>query len=154
MKAVFIYASSEYDFQCFIFHDVDPHLEDDRNMYSCPIFPRHMSVTVDEINYKYVEELQPVVVGALLFFSRLTYEELIGGVLNIRSDHFLTVNGYSHLYWGWGAEDDDLFYRWEFGVERESLTVNFRCRLKEVSRKVIRPPATIARYKMLQHTKR
>jgi beta-1,4-galactosyltransferase 1 len=42
---------------------------------------------------------------------RLTYEELIGGVLNIRGDHFLTVNGYSNLYRGWGAEDDDLYYR-------------------------------------------
>lgn len=45
------------------------------------------------------------------FVFRLTYEELIGGVLNIRADHFLTVNGYSNLYWGWGAEDDDLYYR-------------------------------------------
>jgi beta-1,4-galactosyltransferase 1 len=119
MNAAFIYASSEYDFQCFVFHDVDLIPEDDRNMYSCPIFPRHMSVAIDEMNYK------------------LTYEELIGGVLNIRTDHFLTVNGYSNLYWGWGAEDDDLYYR-----------------LKEVSLKLIRPPATIARYKMLQHTKR
>ncbi|CAF1651326.1 unnamed protein product [Rotaria magnacalcarata] len=119
MNAAFIYASSEYDFQCFVFHDVDLIPEDDRNMYSCPIFPRHMSVAVDEMNYK------------------LTYEELIGGVFNIRPDHFLTVNGYSNLYWGWGAEDDDLYYR-----------------LKELSIKVIRPPATIARYKMLAHTKR
>jgi len=119
MNAAFIYASSEFDFQCFVFHDVDLIPEDDRNMYSCPIFPRHMSVAVDEMNYK------------------LTYEELIGGVLNIRGDHFLTVNGYSNLYWGWGAEDDDLYYR-----------------LKEVSLKVIRPPSTIARYRMLQHTKR
>ena len=47
----------------------------------------------------------------MLSEGRLTYEELIGGVLNIRSDHFLTVNGYSNLYWGWGAEDDDLYYR-------------------------------------------
>ena len=51
--------------------------------------------------------------SSLLFIHsfRLTYEELIGGVFNIRIDHFLTVNGYSNLYWGWGAEDDDLFYR-------------------------------------------
>jgi hypothetical protein len=41
----------------------------------------------------------------------LRYEELIGGVLNIPREHFLTVNGYSNLYWGWGAEDDDLYYR-------------------------------------------
>ena len=56
MNAAFIYGSSEYDFQCFVFHDVDLIPEDDRNMYSCPIFPRHMSVAVDEMNYKYAEE--------------------------------------------------------------------------------------------------
>lgn len=52
MNAAFIYASSEYDFQCFVFHDVDLIPEDDRNMYSCPVFPRHMSVAIDEMNYK------------------------------------------------------------------------------------------------------
>ncbi|CAF3442465.1 unnamed protein product [Rotaria sp. Silwood1] len=119
MNAAFIYASGEYDFQCFVFHDVDLIPEDDRNMYSCPVFPRHMSAAVNEMNYK------------------LTYEELIGGVLNIRKEHFLTVNGYSNLYWGWGAEDDDLYYR-----------------LKDASLKVLRPPSSIARYRMLQHTKR
>jgi hypothetical protein len=52
MNAAFIHASNEYDFQCFVFHDVDLIPEDDRNMYSCPIFPRHMSVAVNEMNYK------------------------------------------------------------------------------------------------------
>jgi hypothetical protein len=52
MNAAFIYASNEYDYQCFVFHDVDLIPEDDRNMYSCPIFPRHMSVAVNEMNYQ------------------------------------------------------------------------------------------------------
>ncbi len=43
--------------------------------------------------------------------GRLAYEELVGGVLSMRTEHFLRVNGYSNLYWGWGAEDDDMAFR-------------------------------------------
>lgn len=41
-------------FQCFIFHDVDLIPEDDRNIYSCPEQPRHMSVAIDVFKYQYV----------------------------------------------------------------------------------------------------
>ena len=40
-------------FQCFVFHDVDLIPEDDRNVYSCPEQPRHMSVAIDVFKYKY-----------------------------------------------------------------------------------------------------
>ena len=35
-----------------VFHDVDLLPEDDRNLYSCPDQPRHMSVAVDKFQYK------------------------------------------------------------------------------------------------------
>lgn len=40
-------------YNCFIFHDVDLLPEDDRNMYTCPQQPRHLSVAVNELNYRY-----------------------------------------------------------------------------------------------------
>jgi hypothetical protein len=119
MNAAFIYAFDDEKFDCVCFHDVDLIPEDDRNMYTCPENPRHMSVAVNEMNYK------------------LQYEELVGGVIILRPEHVLAVNGYSNLYWGWGAEDDDLYYR-----------------IKGAGLKVIRPSVRIARYTMIKHVKR
>lgn len=36
-----------YDYQCFVFHDVDLVPADDRNVYTCPEYPRHMSVSIN-----------------------------------------------------------------------------------------------------------
>ncbi|XP_076445701.1 uncharacterized protein LOC143283381 isoform X1 [Babylonia areolata] len=119
MNAAFKEALKMYDFQCVVFHDVDLIPEDDRNMYSCPVMPRHMSVAINEMNYK------------------LLYNLLVGGVLNLRVEHYQQVNGYSNMYWGWGGEDDDMAYR----ILHEKL-------------KIIRPPVNIARYQMIKHTKR
>jgi hypothetical protein len=41
-----------YAWECLIFHDVDLIPEDDRNIYSCPSEPRHMSVAVNTMNYE------------------------------------------------------------------------------------------------------
>ena len=53
----------------------------------------------------------------------------------MRREHYLLVNGYSTNYWGWGGEDDDMHAR----IVKKNL-------------KLERPPASIARYKMLKHT--
>ena len=52
MNAAFKEALKLYDFQCIVFHDVDLVPEDDRNMYTCPWQPRHMSVAIDEHDYR------------------------------------------------------------------------------------------------------
>lgn len=119
MNAAYKEALKQNSFHCFVFHDVDLIPEDDRNMYSCPPFPRHLSVAIDEMEY------------------RLAYELLVGGVLNMKTEHFQLVNGYSNMYWGWGGEDDDMAYR----ILYKRL-------------KIIRPPTAVARYKMVRHQKR
>jgi hypothetical protein len=87
MNAAFLEALKiDKNFQCFIFHDVDLILEDDRNMYTCPQFPRHMSVAIDKFKY------------------HLPYYYLIGGVFQLKTEHFRLANGYSNSYWGWGGK--------------------------------------------------
>ena len=76
--------------ECYIFHDVDLLPEDDRNLYTCPYQPRHMSVAINTFNYK------------------LPYKDLFGGVSAMTTKQFIEVNGFSNRFWGWGGEDDDL----------------------------------------------
>ncbi|XP_037568212.2 beta-1,4-N-acetylgalactosaminyltransferase bre-4 [Dermacentor silvarum] len=91
----FVESTALYDYQCFVFHDVDLLPIDDRNLYTCPTQPRHMCVTID---------------GE----SGVFYRQIFGGVTAMTKEHFLRVNGYSNMYWGWGAEDDDMFKRLSF----------------------------------------
>ena len=43
--------------------------------------------------------------------ERTTYDEHFGGVVAMTTRDFALVNGYSNGFWGWGAEDDDLYRR-------------------------------------------
>ncbi|KAK3874571.1 hypothetical protein Pcinc_020500 [Petrolisthes cinctipes] len=103
---------------CLIFHDVDLIPLNDYNLYNCYKWPRHMSVGVDTMNFG------------------LLYEALVGGVLSVPVNQFVMVNGYSNGFWGWGAEDDDLYNRFmKYGL------------------KVLRFSPNTSRYHMLTHKK-
>ncbi|XP_050665794.1 beta-1,4-N-acetylgalactosaminyltransferase bre-4 isoform X2 [Leptidea sinapis] len=104
--------------QCFIFHDIDLLPLDSRNLYSCPKQPRHMSASIDKLNFK------------------LPYEDIFGGVSAMTLEQFTKVNGFSNKYWGWGGEDDDMFYR-----------------IKKSNYHIARYKMSIARYAMLDHKK-
>lgn len=52
MNIGFLEAQKMSHWDCFIFHDVDLIPLDDRNLYRCPIQPRHMSVAVDTMKFK------------------------------------------------------------------------------------------------------
>jgi len=89
-------AMKDYNWTCCIFHDVDLLPEDDRNLYTCPSQPRHMSVAVDKFKYK------------------LPYKRLFGGAGAISVKHFQQLNGFSNQFWGWGGEDDDMSKRIQY----------------------------------------
>jgi len=52
MNVGFVEALKLYNYDCFIFHDIDLMPEDDRNLYTCPEQPRHMSAAVNVHKYK------------------------------------------------------------------------------------------------------
>ncbi|KAM7543278.1 hypothetical protein Aperf_G00000001216 [Anoplocephala perfoliata] len=94
MNAAVIEMAKRVPFDCIIFHDVDlVPVSGDEVYYECPSYPRHLSVKVDKFGYS------------------LPYLNLIGGVLAMPLQHFLQTNGFSNMFWGWGAEDDEMFER-------------------------------------------
>lgn len=78
----FIESQKYYDWDCFIFHDVDMIPENDRNLYKCPKNPRHMSVALDKFDYQ------------------LPYRTYFGGITALTKKQFEDINGYSNDYWG------------------------------------------------------
>ena len=116
MNVGFAEALKDKNFTCHVFHDVDLLPENDFNDYGCPTSPRHLSRAIDKFNY------------------RLPYNQIFGGVEMFRREHYERVNGFSNSYWGWGAEDDDLYKR----VTQHGLQLT-------------RPSAEEGRYTMIQH---
>ncbi|KAJ7423151.1 Beta-1,4-galactosyltransferase 1 [Willisornis vidua] len=89
----FAEALKEYDYDCFVFSDVDLIPMDDRNTYKCYSQPRHLSVSMDKFGF------------------RLPYNQYFGGVSALSKEQFTKINGFPNNYWGWGGEDDDIYNR-------------------------------------------
>uniref|UniRef100_A0A8C5TIP7 Beta-1,4-galactosyltransferase n=1 Tax=Malurus cyaneus samueli TaxID=2593467 RepID=A0A8C5TIP7_9PASS len=87
----FAEALKEYDYDCFVFSDVDLIPMDDRNTYKCYSQPRHLSVSMDKFGF------------------RLPYNQYFGGVSALSKEQFTKINGFPNNYWGWGGEDDDIY---------------------------------------------
>lgn len=113
MDAGFLEALKEYDYDCFVFSDVDIIPMDDRNTFKCYSQPRHLAVALDKFGYL------------------LPYQGIYGGVTALSKAQFLKINGFPTNYWGWGGEDDDISYRLSFkgmSISRPDAIVG-RCRM-------------------------
>ncbi|KAG7523587.1 beta-1,4-galactosyltransferase 1-like [Solea senegalensis] len=93
MNVGYAEALKEYDYECFVFSDVDLVPMDDRNLYRCFDSPRHLAVAMDKFGFQ------------------LPYNNYFGGVSSMTKEQFLKINGFPNTYWGWGGEDDDIYNR-------------------------------------------
>ncbi|KAJ2945494.1 hypothetical protein O0L34_g305 [Tuta absoluta] len=81
--------------RCVVFHDVDLLPMDRRIFYTCPQYPRHMSSSIIDRPSRR-NSSSPI---------------LFGGVTAMTLEHYEKANGHSNMYWGWGGEDYDMFWR-------------------------------------------
>jgi len=116
MNVGFREALKMHPFNCIVFHDIDLMPEDTRNDYACPHSPRHMSVAIDKFDYL------------------LPYDHIFGGVEIFLTQDYEAVNGFSNSFWGWGGEDDNLYFR-----------------VMNVIGHLTRPSLRVGRYQMLKH---
>ncbi|XP_062135743.1 beta-1,4-N-acetylgalactosaminyltransferase bre-4 [Drosophila sulfurigaster albostrigata] len=131
MNIGYLEALKLYQWDCFIFHDVDLIPLDDRNLYNCPRQPRHMSVAIDSLNFK------------------LPYRSIFGGVSAMTRQHFQAVNGFSNSFFGWGGEDDDMSNRLKHAnlfISRYPINIARYTMLKHLKEK-----ANPKRYENLQN---
>ncbi|XP_069486884.1 beta-1,4-galactosyltransferase 1 [Ambystoma mexicanum] len=106
-------ALKEYDYECFVFSDVDLVPMDDRNIYKCYSLPRHLSVSMDKFGF------------------RLPYGQFFGGVSALSKSQYEKINGLPNNYWGWGGEDDDIYNRIVsrgMGISRPDAVIG-KCRM-------------------------
>ncbi|XP_026568521.1 beta-1,4-galactosyltransferase 1 [Pseudonaja textilis] len=132
----FTEALKEYDYDCFVFSDVDLIPMDDRNIYKCYDQPRHLSVSMDKFGF------------------RLPYNQYFGGVSALSKEQFQKINGFPNNYWGWGGEDDDIYNRLVFkgmGISRPDATIG-KCRMIRHMRDNKNEPNP-QRFNKIAHTK-
>lgn len=106
--------SSDY----FCFHDVDMIPQEDVD-YSCTEDAIvHLSSRISQFSYK------------------LPSENYCGGVISFKKNDFVQINGFSNEYWGWGGEDDDLYFRIKksgLPFKRKNCTFNSLSHNREIN---------------------
>nr|XP_020462131.1 beta-1,4-galactosyltransferase 2-like [Monopterus albus] len=102
MNVGYAEAMKQYDYDCFVFSDIDLIPLDDRNLYRCFESPRHLAVAMDKFNFN------------------MPYDTFFGGVSSLSRDQYLKINGFPNTYWGWGGEDDDIHER----IKSRGMTIS------------------------------
>lgn len=98
-NAGFLWANqSGYTANCIIIHDIDR-------------FPLKSALTVpyDKCNVPTHLAAENTQWG-----NGVPYYDFVGGVLSMRPEHWVKVNGMGNNFRGWGAEDDELFFRMKY----------------------------------------
>lgn len=87
----------------FVFHDVDMLIQGKPD-YSFPGSPVHCATNASQFNWQ------------------MPFPEYFGGVTIFNKQDFEACNGYPNSFWGWGGEDNSMYYT----VINKGLSINQR----------------------------
>ena len=123
------------DVQCIILHDVDlvPDIEGCNNTvpYDKCEYPTRLGNELEHFNWQ------------------VMYPTLFGGVSGISKKHWMTINGMSNLFSGWGGEDDDLYER----VRINQLLMGERMWDKEIQKGfLLTPPHSHGMFRVIDES--
>lgn len=77
----------------YVFHDVDMLPIEGKASYEPVEHPTHYAAIVEQFSWN------------------LAYPDYVGGVTAFDEESFKKINGFSNVYYTWGAEDDDMYRR-------------------------------------------
>ena len=95
-NAGWIEARKDKKWDCYAFHDVDLLLQNETILYKCDLEnnqPKHLTVAIDKYSYR---------------FKNI---KMVGGASLMSEDIIRNINGWSNSFWGWGGEDDNMYFR-------------------------------------------
>lgn len=100
INAGFTYFQDQFDY--FAAHDVD--MLATKADYSPPTVPTQLATKVQQFNYK------------------MPFPQYFGGVTLFRNDQFALIGGFSNEFWGYGAEDEEMYNN----VKIHGLPIHYR----------------------------
>uniref|UniRef100_A0AAY5ECD2 Beta-1,4-galactosyltransferase 1 n=1 Tax=Electrophorus electricus TaxID=8005 RepID=A0AAY5ECD2_ELEEL len=110
-------ALNDYNYDCFVFSDVDIIPMDDRNTYRCHDQPRHLAVALDKFGF------------------RLPYNQIFGGISAMSKDQYLKINGFPNNYWETYTSTDPL----GMSISRPNVLIG-KCKMIHHERDKLNPP--------------
>lgn len=106
----------------------------------------------DNLPYSYPDDRVAMHLASPKLHPIYHYPNFIGGVMLLQNRDYETINGLSNQFWGWGREDDELFWR---------LTTQHSCpayfpkpQCSEFKMKIVRPEEVVTintGYKTFNH---
>ncbi|CAH8853891.1 unnamed protein product [Trichobilharzia szidati] len=115
----FVEAMKLFQFHCVIFHDINLAPVNYYNSYQCDTITKysmiHLSMAINDSNNNNLSKFKPPYTPSSSYRNN--------GVVKLTAKNFITVNGYSNVYWN---AYNDIEYHYDFIKRLKTINVEYR----------------------------